>query len=225
MSEIVQIFAFSFFVGLSGALLPGPLLAFTVHQAAKRGPHVGAWIVLGHGILESTLVVAIFVGVAGFLQSLTVLRVISVSGAAVMAFLGIMMLRDARKLSLSAVLKGEAPPSKIDNPVLGGALMSALNPTFPLWWATTGLALVAKYGTTVPNIIIFYAGHITSDLLWYYMMSNAIGRGRHLISDRAYKLFIAACALFLVSFAAYLAYCGFTGTGLASHAPVAAAIP
>ena len=214
LSRAIEIFFYSFVTGLGGALMPGPLLSFTIHQAAKKGYRVGFLVVLGHGILESSLVMAIFVGAARFLSSQPLLRAVSGVGAVVMCLLAVLMLRDARKLSLSEVLKGGSGNSKIDNPVLGGILMSGLNPTFPLWWATVGLTLVAKFGTTVQNVITFYAGHITSDFLWYVFVSSAVGFGRHVIPDRVYRLFIASCALFLAGFGLYFAFCALTGYGL-----------
>ena len=212
--DALQIFFFGFTTGLSGAVMPGPLLAFTVDQAARKGYRVGFLVAVGHGIIESTLVAAIFIGAANFLTNLTVLRLIAGLGATVMGAMGVMMLRDVPKISLAAVLKNEAPKSKVDNAVAGGFLMTVLNPTFPVWWATGGLILVAKFGTTVPNVTVFYAGHIMADVVWYATVSSLVGFGRHGISDRMYRMFIGACAVFLVGFATYFAYCGITGEHL-----------
>jgi len=214
LSRFVQIFVFSFTVGLTGAMTPGPLLAFTVHQAAKKGYSVGFLVVLGHAIIESSLVIAIFVGAAKFLQNKSVLRAISAVGAVVMGLLALLMLNDARTISLSAILSSASSNTRFDNSVLGGIVMSGFNPTFPLWWATVGLALVAKYATTVANGVVFYAGHVTSDLIWYGAVSCAIGFGRHLISDAVYRCSMAVLALALAGFAVYFAYAAVTGSGL-----------
>ena len=179
-------------------MTPGPLLAFTVNSAAKRGSSVGFLIVLGHAIIESTLVITIFVGAATFLTDKTLLRVIGGVGAAVLAAMGVMMLRGLKNLSFSAILSGTSTPSKVEHPLLGGIPLTAVNPTFPVWWAGLGLGLVTTYGTSVANVAVFYAGHITADLVWYLFISLAVGHGRRFISDRTYRLFIGACALFLV---------------------------
>jgi len=213
-SSFAGIFAAAFVLGLSGAMTPGPLLAFTISSAAKRGPYVGFLIVLGHGILESTLVVLIFLGVATFLKSPLVLRIVGGAGAVVLATMGVMMLRDLPKMSLAAAVsgaRGGGGTLGIENPVLGGLALTALNPTFPVWWAGMGVAMVAKYGTTVENICVFYAGHITSDFVWYLAVSLVIGHGRQFISDRVYRIFIGICAAALVAFAVLFAHAAITG--------------
>lgn len=211
MFEYLQIFWIAFVLGLSGAMTPGPMLAYTIHSAVRRGWTVGALVVIGHGIVESTLVVLIFVGAAAFLTDPTALRVVGGIGAALLALMGAMMLLGVRKLSFSDIRAGKAPVSKIDHPVLGGVAMTAVNPTFPLWWAALGVSMVTTYGTSVTNLAVFYAGHITSDLAWYGAVSTVVGQGRSFISDRAYRLFIAACALFLIFFALKFGYAAVTG--------------
>ncbi len=47
------IFATSFAVALSGALMPGPLLTVTISESARRGARVGPQIIAGLAVLES----------------------------------------------------------------------------------------------------------------------------------------------------------------------------
>ncbi|HPP13333.1 MAG TPA: LysE family transporter, partial [bacterium] len=47
----------SFVIALSGALMPGPLLAVTVERSVRDGFIAGPLVVLGHGLLEVILVV------------------------------------------------------------------------------------------------------------------------------------------------------------------------
>ncbi|MHC4713139.1 MAG: LysE family transporter, partial [Planctomycetota bacterium] len=141
LAHFAQIFAFGFITGLSGALIPGPLLAFNIHSAAKRGPATGFLVVVGHGLLEATLVIAIFAGASRYLQNQTALRVIAGIGALFLTIMGVMMIRKAPKISLSEIIASGRSPSKVENRVLGGFLLSLLNPSFPLWWIAVGLSL------------------------------------------------------------------------------------
>jgi len=215
--ETLEIFGVAFGVGFSGAMMPGPLLAFNVHSAAKRGPAAGFLVVVGHGLLESAIVVAIFAGAQEFLTSRLLLRVIAGVGALALLLLGVLMMRQAPRISLSKVLAEDAPRAKYENPVLGGFMLSLFNPTFPLWWATVGLALIARYEATVPNAATFFAGHISSDFTWYVLVACAVGYGRRFIGDRAYRVFIVGCALVLLVFAGLSGWSALTGAHLESR--------
>ena len=94
---LLVIFATSFVVALSGALMPGPLLTITVSESARRGWIAGPLIILGHGILELLLVVAISFGFGEALTRGHVLSSISVIGGAILFWMGWSMLRMARR--------------------------------------------------------------------------------------------------------------------------------
>lgn len=205
MHHFVQIFVFAFTTGLSGALLPGPLLAFTIHASAKRGALTGVWVVLGHALIEGALIVAIISGARVFLGNPVTLRAVAGVGTLALGFMGITMLRQAGKLSLSKIIASEVPPSKIENPVLGGIVLSGLNPLFLGWWVTVGLGLLTQVPLTIPNMTVFYAGHISADFGWYVFVSCLVSYGRKYTPDRAYRVFVVVCALGLLVFAVIFA--------------------
>lgn len=82
--------------------MPGPLLTVTVGESARRGFSAGPLIVLGHGILEGALVIALALGLASFLAAAAVARGIAVVGGLFLLYLGWGMFQDARagKISL-----------------------------------------------------------------------------------------------------------------------------
>ncbi len=219
------IFVVAFLTGLTGAATPGPLLAFTVTAAARRGPSVGFLVVAGHAIIESTLVMIIFLGAATILNNVALQRVTGAVGAVVLVVMGALMLRDLPKMSLCATLSDAIAegrrPSRLQHPVVGGLLLTLVNPTFPVWWAGVGFALVAQYGTTLGNVGVFYAGHISSDLLWYVLVASVVALGRRFISDRVYRVFIGACAIFLIVIALAFAWNAVTGNVPAARADTA----
>jgi len=192
-------------------MIPGPLLAFNIHASARRGAHTGFLVVIGHAILESTLVVAIFAGASRFLQNQTALRVVAGIGAAALTAMAVMMIIRVPRLSLSEIIASEKSPSKVENPVLGGFLLSLLNPSFPLWWIGIGLSLTAKVDPTPGNVTVFYAGHISSDFAWYVFISCIVGFGRKFIPDRAYRILIFVLALLLLRYAWVFAWGAATG--------------
>ncbi len=96
------IFVSSFVIGLSGALMPGPLLAVAVRDSARSGITAAPLLVLGHGILEAALVALILLGLAEWLKGEAAMAVISLLGGAALLWMAVGMARDARTLRAPA---------------------------------------------------------------------------------------------------------------------------
>ncbi len=206
MLSLWGIFVTSFIVALSGALMPGPMLTVTISQAATRGWIVGPLVVLGHGILELTLVVAIAYGLGQFLAKASVIGAIGVVGGIVLLWMGWSMVRNARKVSL--VFEGKKGTVSL-HPVWAGILSSLSNPYWTVWWATIGLSYIAfsmKYGTL--GISFFFTGHILADLVWYAFVAALIYFGKRWVGDRGFRAVIALCGILLLIFGAYFGYSG-----------------
>ncbi|MGD0624760.1 MAG: LysE family transporter [Thermodesulfobacteriota bacterium] len=206
MLALWGIFVTSFIIGLSGALMPGPVLTVTISQSATRGWMVGPLVVLGHGILELSLVVAIVYGLGQVLTHGSVIGAIGISGGIVLLWMGGSMLRGARKVSL--VFEGEKGTASL-HPVWAGILSSLSNPYWIVWWATIGLSYIGfsmKYG--MMGISSFYTGHILSDLVWYAFVSSLVHFGKRWANDRAYQTLIAICGVLLLGFGVYFGYSG-----------------
>ncbi|HVO67442.1 MAG TPA: LysE family transporter [Syntrophales bacterium] len=205
MWELFTIFFSSFMIALSGAMMPGPLLTATISESSQRGVFAGPLLILGHGILELLLLVALVFGVAPFLQRDDVFAVVSILGGVILIWMAVGMLRTPPSLSLSL------NPGKSKNGfiILNGAILSIVNPYWIIWWATIGFGYVIfswRFG--IAGIAIFFAGHILADLAWYSVVSTAVGTGRHLFTDRLYRGVIAVCAVVLIFFALYFFYAG-----------------
>jgi threonine/homoserine/homoserine lactone efflux protein len=208
MLVLLTIFVTSFIAALSGALMPGPLLAVTVAESPRRGTFTGPLLIVGHGILELSLVIAImvFIRLAEFLYQPTVFAIIAASGAAILLYMAVGMFRALPKLTLTPS-SSTAPSRPL---ILTGILMSLANPYWSVWWITFGLGcLLQSQEQGFAGVMFFYAGHILADFVWYTSVSTAVAKGRHLLSDRLYRGLIAVCALFLVFFAFYFLYAAF----------------
>lgn len=206
MPALLTIFASSFVIALSGALMPGPLLTTTISESSRRGFIAGPLLMAGHAILELLLVTALLLGLAPFFQQPAVFAATALGGAVILLWMAWGMLRSLPSLQLAWEEKGP----RGNHPLLSGILMSVANPYWIIWWATIGLGYIfysRRFGLW--GIAFFFAGHILADLLWYSLVAAAVAGGRRFLTDRLYRGLIAACALLLVLFAGYFAYAGF----------------
>lgn len=192
-----------FIVALSGALMPGPVLAVTVVGARRRGFWFGPLVVLGHAAVELPLVLLIALGLGAVLESPWIVTAIAGVGAAAMAWMGVSMVLQARRASdPEADGGGLARLGAIPS----GAVTSLLNPYWYLWWVVIGAAMVA--GALVKGwlgLAAFFAGHISGDLVWYGLVAFGVSRGRRYLEGRLYKVLLIACAALLLAMAVLFA--------------------
>jgi threonine/homoserine/homoserine lactone efflux protein len=208
MDNLGGIFVTSFLIGLSGALMPGPVLTVTISQVASRGFWAGPLIVLGHGILELSLVAAVAFGLGRLLTWGPVIGTIAVLGGMVLVYLGYDILRSLRGVSLSIQNPG-GRGQVTGHPLVAGILTSLSNPYWTIWWASIGVGYIAlSRRLGLLGLGSFFTGHILSDLLWYSFVALTLTLGRKLVTDRLYRGVLALCGLFLVGFGFYFGYSG-----------------
>ena len=198
---LMTIFASSFVIALSGAMMPGTLLTVAISESSKRGVLAGPLLILGHRILEVVLLAALFMGMAPLFKEAWFFIFISIAGGSILMWMAAGMFRSIPSLTLSL----EPGDEESGNIILTGILMSAANPYFIIWWATIGLGYIlqsSEYG--LAGILSFFSGHILADLTWYTIISTAVGKGRSFFSDKVYRGIIGCCAGFLVLFSGYL---------------------
>jgi len=181
--------------------MPGPMLSATISESVRRGARTGPLFILGHGILEMILIAALFLGLAPFLQHPLVFRVVALAGGSFIIFMAAGMFRDLKHLSLAAAGTREVK----GNLVLLGVGLSLANPYWIIWWATIGMGYILSAGKSgFSGVIVFFAGHILADLVWYSFVSCGMAKSRSFMSDRVYRGLIGFCALFLTVYAVYL---------------------
>jgi threonine/homoserine/homoserine lactone efflux protein len=207
---LLALFGSSFLVALSGALMPGPLLTVTISESPGRGAIAGPLVICGHGLLELTLVAALFSGFAAFLQRDEVVVGISLLGGAILFWLALSMLRNLSTMRLSS---GQESVGQ-RNLVVAGMALSLANPYWLLWWASIGLGYITQSAQLgVIGVVVFLLGHLLADLAWYSLVSFGVARGRHLLSDVTYRRLIGGCALFLLFFSCSFFYGGLSRLG------------
>ncbi len=227
LTSFWAIFSFSFLVALTGAMAPGPLLTYTIIKSAKtrhRGYLVGFWVITGHALLEMVIIAFLLLGFSFVLQNKIVVRAIGVTGGLLLFWLGGTIIRDvlqgriptdflrtAKEEDAAGETSSEAAEPDggrgLENPVIGGALVSMANPYWWVWWATIGFAFMVQFGISFqewPRLLAFFLGHEAGDLGWYLLVSTLSFYGLQHLNRRAYYTVLAVCASLMMLFGLYL---------------------
>lgn len=209
--KLLKIFSTSLVTGLSGALMPGPVLAITIAAVLQVGFIAAVLIILGHSILELALVVALALGLKNVLRNRFVTGAIGIVGGSVLLWFAYGMITTAYS-GISAPQATAATHTETFT-YLGligkGAITSVSNPYWLIWWATIGATyMMVSLEKSVAGISAFYAGHISADFLWYCAVGAALVLGKQILSDRIYMGLIIVCGLFLACLGVYFLYSG-----------------
>lgn len=180
---------------------PGPMFAVTVAKS-YRSPWAGPRIALGHAIIEVPLILAIFFLQEKFVLPVVARVIISVLGGGMIIWMGIGMFRTRREV----VERGK---DLRYNAVTAGIIMSATNPFFLLWWATTGLMLVTQFSSYgVTGRIVFIFTHWICDLIWLSIVSVVIYKTKSLWGKQFQERVFILCSLLLLGFGVWFIVSG-----------------
>ncbi len=189
------IFGVALATGFSGAVVPGSLLAVVITNSVRFGWVAGPIMMIGHGILELAAVVLLTTGLIEFARSPVVRGVIGLIGGLVLLYLGYLTVQIPGEASAAA---GQAASSWLHLILLGG-VMSMANPYWWLWWATIGVAHIGWATQKGPGGgVIYFTGHILSDVAWYSAVSITLAAGRSIFSPPVLRGIYVACGVFLV---------------------------
>lgn len=181
--EILALISIGFLVGLSGAIIPGPLLAFTVFDTTRKRRITGHSIILGHALWELGIILIILGGFGGIVIENKL--IVYVAGGSILILMGMGMIRGKG---------GEVRMrnARVNSSLVGGVFYTAFNPTQPPWWATAGLALLLK-GIEVMGlvgVVVVTLGHWLSDFAYYVFISFMVHRHVSYISPRQREISI-----------------------------------
>ncbi|MHC1755688.1 MAG: LysE family transporter [Methanosarcina sp.] len=201
--EISRALLLGFTIGLTGALVPGPMLFATIEVSLKRGWLAGPEVVLGHILVELVLSIIILFGAASFVGSGTISAISFIGGLALMIF-GLLTIKDAKAAASSRASPDASGLKLTSNPITLGLITSVSNPYFWVWWLTAGSALVLKARELGILISVAYIlGHWTADLSWFTAVSGSFSRGKALLSQKTHRYILYACGIFLIIFGFY----------------------
>lgn len=237
--DLSVIFATAFMIGFSGAMVPGPLLSVAIGESIRLGFIAAPLLMLGHGLLELALILALVGGLSVFLSQAAVAHVIAVIGGLFLIYMGYGIINDVYKGKISfseqkyIEQKNKTANMEINNAVTNntatransselaggkrlmrvvilGVLVSFSNPYWLLWWATIGLTYITlSLNSGWLGLTAFFSGHILSDLTWYCLVATAVVGSRKFLNDSVYKGILLFCGVFIIGLGGYFVYNGF----------------
>ncbi len=98
-------------ISLSGVMAPGPITAATL-AAGERNRHAGAWVCVGHILVELPLILLIAAGLGTFLESKVIRAGIGLVGGLFLLLMGVQLLASLRKAGANSVASVERADSK-----------------------------------------------------------------------------------------------------------------
>ncbi len=105
------------------------------------------------------------------------------------------------------------PKFNIKNPILAGVIFTILNPFFFVWWLTIGSKLISdsviNFGL-IEGISIMFLSHIWMDYFWLWFTSFMINKGKFIIKEKVYRIFVFAISVILGIYGFYLLYMSLT---------------
>jgi len=196
--ELLFVLLTGFTLGISGAMIPGPLTLYAISEVLKTSKSAGVKIIIGHIIVEGILAVVILQGFQRFITNSVFLLWVSGIGAVALMIMGCLLLLYARAMTIPS---SQAQHSFSHGLIFGGIFFSAISPGFLIWWATIGLSSIMKSLLLgFSGLVVIMFGHWLADILWYGFLSYAVERGKMYLSDRSYQNIIRffACMLILL---------------------------
>ena len=216
MIELTKALILGFTVGISAAIIPGPMMFAAIAASIKNGWRAGPSIFIGHALVELAIFVIILVGASSFLGK-TIISYLAVIGGLVMLLSGLVMIKSAKEastmdISISAsnlnLSSGPTPSRTITSalnpfsgPVSAGIMTSALNPFFVIWWLTAGSAIVLKeYMIGIFAVVAFIVGHWIADFGVLVAVSSSFSQRNKILSQRTHEIMIYLCGGFMAFF-------------------------
>jgi len=229
LEEFFFVFGGSFLIGLSGAMMPGPVTTMTINETIKymkrgRGWLVGPSIASGHALLEICLMLALWFGASFIFHVHLVIVIIGIVGGVALIFFGLLGLKSTKKSEQEFVKMlektgAEDRPEKTEigtkirpllRPFVLGFVMSATSAGWWVWWASIGLNAISLSNSlnlyvfsSLDVFATFYLGHILTDYTWFSFIAGIVASGKKRINMKAYTIILLICNIFLVGLGVY----------------------
>ncbi|MBI2854528.1 MAG: LysE family transporter [Chloroflexi bacterium] len=216
-----SIFLGSFAVGLSGALMPGSLLALTIATVATSGFWAGPAIVVGHAIAELVTVVVLSRGVGAVLRGRAVRAVVGIAGGSFLLWMSYGLLGAALNVP-EVPLPGSLVGVDEQWAIMSGLVVTVTNPYWLLWWVTVGAGYMiwVKDQRTRAGVALFYMGHTMSDAVWYTAVALVLAAGAKMVTPVVYRGLLGICGVAMVILGGYFILSGARSLKAGSARPI-----
>ena len=180
--------------GLAAGLMPGPLLALVIQQTLRHGPREGIKVAAAPLLTDLPIVAAALFALNRLVDADGVLGAISLLGAAFLSYLAYE--------SVTTDLAAHAGPATTPRSLQKGVAANLLNPHPYLFWLTVGAPILWHAWATSPVnaagfLVAMYGCLVGSKML----LALLVGRGRTVLTSRAYVLLVRALGVMLLVFA------------------------
>ncbi len=200
-------------ISTSGVLSPGPLFFINLLYGTRYGSFVGLKIASGHAIVEFPLIIILSYGLytfSSFNISDVIFKFIGTIGGIFILFFSILqihsILRDKKSNQSQGITNTKF---NIRNPILVGFIFTILNPFFLVWWFTIGSKMISdsliNFGLVEGTSIVFFS-HIWMDYFWLWFTSFMINKGKSVIKENVYRIFVFAISVILGIYGVYLLF-------------------
>ncbi len=207
---MLELFIFSFLFALTGALMPGPLLTFTIYKSIKkkRGYLEAIYILLGHATIELLLIVALLAGASFFIQNIIFISVVGILGGIFLVIYGTLAIKDVLNTDVNIEFGNGHHKGYKGNSYLGGIIVSISNPYWELWWVIISLEFFIFYNISFANpigLLLFFLGHELGDIVWYLPISIIAYFGGKSLNPKIFKYVLICLNAFMIIFGTYFA--------------------
>jgi threonine/homoserine/homoserine lactone efflux protein len=200
-------------VSTSGVLSPGPLFFINLLYGSRYGSFVGLKIASGHAIVEFPLIIALSYGLYSFSYTLhltdVIFKFIGLTGGFFLLLFSMLQIISIIKDKSNNSQTITNPKFNIKNSILVGFIFTLLNPFFLVWWLTIGSKLISdsiiNFGI-IEGISIVFVSHIWMDYFWLWFTSFMINKGKSVIKEKVYRLFVFAISVILGIYGMYLLF-------------------
>ena len=208
---MIEILTISFVVALTGALSPGPVLTFTIYKSleSKIGYLAGLLIILGHAILEFSLIIILLLGASLLFQNLIFQIIMGIVGGGCLITFGSLTIKNVikKQYMVNFDIDNQNMKNFKGNSFLGGIFYSITNPYWTFWWATVGLTIMVDLNISLQQpfgILLFFLGHELGDFVFYVPISLFVFFGGRSLNPKIYKYVLIGSGAFMIIFGFYL---------------------